>query len=57
MDLLLPISSEAEFQQWLLLILNRERQRLAAEIAAREAEQINEFEVIEEISSREGVRA
>jgi hypothetical protein len=57
MDLLFPISNEADFQRWLVLILNRERQRLAAEIAARDADQMNEFNAIAEISSREGVSA
>jgi hypothetical protein len=57
MDQRVLISNETDFQRWLLLILSRERQRLAAENAARRALQINEFGVIEEKSSPEGVRA
>jgi len=57
MDQRVLISNETDFQRWLLLILSRERQRLAAENAARRALQINEFGVIEEKSGPEGVRA
>jgi hypothetical protein len=46
MDLLLPISSEAEFQQWLAEVLEAERERLRHDSASRGFQLPNNLEVV-----------
>jgi hypothetical protein len=48
-----PLANETEFQEWLLLVLEAERERLGEATAARESRMHTSLEVIKKNTTKE----